>query len=306
MNDKNVLPGRQAVLVFVDELPSGTSAVSLLEVLLRYWKLIAVIALCAAVISITYCKLSPKWYRAQALIAPVRQDAGGSALGGMGGEIGGLASLVGIDIGDGEEQKKESMARFTSREFIYEFLRAEGIIPVLFAEQWDAKGKRWKSAEKTPSMDDAYRYFTERIVTIAEDRRTNLIKVTVDWTDQPQAAAWANSLVARINADRRAVARAESDRNLEFLNRELERTGIVDLRQAINRLVETEIRKRMLVNVREQYAFKIIDPAVVPGPHSVVRPRIAFLTAIALVLGTMLGCAIALLHHYRRASRRTG
>jgi uncharacterized protein involved in exopolysaccharide biosynthesis len=297
MSEHNSVPARQAVLVFVDDLPAGTTAVSLLEVLLGYWKLIAVCALVAAAISIAYCKLSPKWYRAQTLIAAARQE-GGSALGPLGGEIGGLASLVGIDIGDGEDQKKEAIARFSSREFVYDFLRTERIIPILFADEWDPVAKKWESPEKAPTMDDAYRFFTQQVAQMSEDRRTGLIKVTVDWTDPKLAMTWANTLVTRINADRRAVARAESERNLEFLDRELERTPIVELRQAINRLVETEIRKRMLVNVREQYAFKVIDPAVVPGIHGVVRPRIAFLTAIALVVGTVLGCGIALLRHF--------
>lgn len=303
MADNNSVTGRQAVLVFVDELPPGPRLQSVLSLLLGYWKLIAVIALICAAVSIVYCKLAPKWYRAQTLIAAVRQDAGGSALGPLGGEIGGLASLVGIDIGDGEDQKKEAMARFTSREFIDEFVRTEGIAPILFASKWDAEGKRWKTSEDPPTVDDAYRFFTERVASISEDRRTNLIKVTVDWKNPQLAKTWANNLVSRINADRRAVARAESARNLEFLDRELQTTNIVELRQAINRLIETEIRKRMLVNVREEYAFKVIDPAVVPGQRAVVKPRIAFLTAIALVLGTLLGCGIALLHHGWRGRR---
>jgi uncharacterized protein involved in exopolysaccharide biosynthesis len=300
--DNSVKTGKQAVLVFVDELPPGPDATSLLKTLVAGWKLVAAFALLGAAIAITYCLVTPKWYRAQALVAPVRQDPSGSALGPLGGQIGGLASLVGLDIGDEEDQKKEAMARFESRQFNYEFLRSEGLIPVLFADKWDRARKQWKYPAKAPTLEDAYRFFVGRVASISEDRRTNLIKVTVNWTDPQLAQTWANQLVARINADRRAVARSETDRNLEFLDRELQRTGVVELRQAINRLVETEVRKRMLVNVREEYAFKVIDPAVVPGPHAVVRPRLAFTTAIAFLIGASLGAMIVLWRHWRRRS----
>jgi uncharacterized protein involved in exopolysaccharide biosynthesis len=301
MTNKEGVPNRQAVLVFVDEATdSGDAYGSLLQLVVRYWVLIATCAVIAGVGAITYSLIASKWYRAQATVAPARQDASGSSLGALGGQIGGLASLVGVDIGDGEDQRKETLGRLASREFTYDFLRAEGIVPILFADKWNATTKSWKSPAKAPTIEDAYREFTGRVFTVSEDRRTGLIKITVDWTDPELAMTWANKLVMRINADRRAVARSESERSLEFLSRELEKTGIVELRQAINRMVESEIRKQMLVNVREEYAFKVIDPAFMPGPHSVVRPRIAMYTALGLIIGGLLGFGIALVRHSRR------
>ena len=303
MLNKSGGPARQAVLVFVDEAPAGVAtSESQLRILLRYWILIGSCAVIAGLGAITYSLLTPKWYRAQSIIAPVvHQDASGSALGPIGGQLSGLASLVGLGIGSDEDQKKETLARLSSREFTYDFLRSEGVIPVLFADKWDARAQRWKSVAGEPTLEKAYRYFFDKVCTISEDRLTNLIKVTVDWKDPALARTWANKLVARINADRRSAARAESERNLAFLNRELERASIVELRQAINHLIESEIRKLMLANVREQYAFKVIDPAFEPGIDAVVWPRIAMLTAVALLLGGLLGAGIALGHWYRRS-----
>lgn len=303
MLDKSGGPARQAVLVFVDEAPAGgATSESQLRILLRYWILIGSCAVIAGLGAITYSLLTPKWYRAQSIIAPVvHQDASGSSLGPIGGQLSGLASLVGLGIGSDEDQKKETLARLSSREFTYDFLRSEGVIPVLFADKWDARAQRWKSVAEEPTLEKAYRYFVDKVCTISEDRLTNLIKVTVDWKDPALARTWANKLVARINADRRSAARAESERNLAFLNRELERASIVELRQAINHLIESEIRKLMLANVREQYAFKVIDPAFEPGIDAVVWPRSAMLTAVALLVGGLLGAGIALGHWYWRS-----
>lgn len=300
MKEKNVDMSKRAVLVFVDEVPDGERSRPLVSVLFDYWKLVAVCMAVAASAAILYSVLTPKWYRAQTLIAPVSQDARSSALGALGEGVGGLASLVGIDIGGDDSQKKEALARMTSREFIYGFIESKNLLPVMFAEKWDANSKAWRNPSKAPSIEDGYRFLVQEIVTISEDRNTGLVKVAVDWKNPELSRAWANDFVVRINADRRAVAGAESARNLEFLNRELESAGIIELRQAINRLVEVEIRKQMLVNVREEYAFKVIDPAYVPGIHAVVRPRIAMLTAVAAALGGLLGCGLALLRNYRR------
>jgi uncharacterized protein involved in exopolysaccharide biosynthesis len=300
MIEENVDKSRRAVLVFVDEIPNGGHSEPLIGVLLSYWRSISTCVLVAAVLAIAYGVAAPKWYRAQTLIAPVPMDPSTSALGALDGEIGGLASLVGLDIGGGEDQEKEALARLTSREFIYGYIESKNLLPIFFAGKWDADAKAWKNPAKPPSIEDGYQYFVGRIFTVSEDRKTELIKVAVDWKNPELAREWANELVVRINADRREVARAESERNLQFLNRELEKASIIDLRQAINRLVETEIRKRMLVNVREEYAFKVIDPAYLPGNRAVVRPRIAMLTAVAAALGGLLGCGLALFRHFRR------
>jgi uncharacterized protein involved in exopolysaccharide biosynthesis len=293
---------KQAVLVFVDEAASGESGASagVMRILRQYWILIGCCALVAGVAAVTYSLLAPKWYRAQATLAPVQAEAGLSALGPIGGQVSGLASLVGLDIGGDSDEKKQVLARLSSRQFNYDFLRTEGLIPILFANKWDAQAQRWKSG-KAPTLEDSYRYFVDNVVTVSEDRRTNLVKVTVDWKDPKLAQDWANKLVARINADRRAVARSDAERNLEFLNRELERTTIVELRQAINRLVETETRKLMLANVHEDYAFKVIDPAYLPERSAIVRPRVALLTATAILLGALFGACIALIRWNRQA-----
>lgn len=287
---------RNAVLLFVDEQQaSAGSPGSLLGVLIRHWQLIAATTLITLTATLAYAFLAPRWYRAQAVIAPVSQGAGASTLSSLNNQLGGLATLVGLNPDD-EVLKRESIARLMSREFIYDFLREERLLPILFSERWDADKGRWKGTLGTeePTLEVAYKYFIGNVCTISEDRRNGLVKITVDWKDPELASSWANKLIARINEDQRAIARAEVGRNLEYLNRELTQTTIVELRQSINRLIEAEIRKLMLANVREQYAFKVIDPAFTPGLEGVVRPRRAVFAIAALFFGVSLGCLLSL------------
>jgi uncharacterized protein involved in exopolysaccharide biosynthesis len=269
-------------------------------VIRRYWLLIGIIALVCALATYITCLLLPKWYRAQVVLAPAPQESS-AALNSLGGQIGGLAALAGIDIGGGEGFKEEAIARITSREFTFAFINDHDLLPVLFAEEWNAQTKTWRKPERVPSMERAYKFLNDSVRSVSEDRRNGLVKITVDWKDPELAKTWANDLVTRINADRRAVARADAERNLAYLERELEKANVVEVRQLLNRLVESETRKAMLASVREQYAFRVIDPAFLPGRQNIVRPRAVMLSAAALMGGVALGFVIALgLNVFRR------
>jgi capsular polysaccharide biosynthesis protein len=287
---------QQGILVVTgNEQGLGTQPASELFSLLRSrWLLIVIVSLVGALGSVVYCLLTPKWYRAQLLMEVVQPETGGSNLSSVAGGLGGIAALAGFDLAGNDILKKEFVAKIGSRAFTYRFMNDEGIIPILFADKWDATNQRWKSAADQPSLEKAYKLFNSGVRAITEDRRNGLIRVTVDWKDPVLAMNWANKLVAQFNADAREIARDDARRSLEFLDRELAHTDIVDLRTTINGLIESETRKSMLASVREQYAFKIIDPAFLPGKEGIVWPRPALLTAVALMVGAIVGGLLAL------------
>ncbi len=49
----------------------------------------------------------------------------------------------------------------------------------------------------------------------------------------------------------------------------------------------------MFANVNKEYAFKVIDPALVP--EQAVKPKRALILVLGVMLGFMLGCAQALI-----------
>jgi uncharacterized protein involved in exopolysaccharide biosynthesis len=67
---------------------------------------------------------------------------------------------------------------------------------------------------------------------------------------------------------------------------------VVELRQALYTLIETEIKKVMIAQGSEEYAFKVIDPARVAEEKS--SPRRALITLVGAFAGLMLGIVIAL------------
>jgi uncharacterized protein involved in exopolysaccharide biosynthesis len=276
-----------------------TRSVDLLEIVdvaFRHWYWPALAAIVVGAGFWFYSERSPRLYRAEALVTLVTDAGSGASEGGM-GRLGAVASMVGISIG-GQERKAEYVALLSSRRIVAHLIESRDLLPVLYAGAWDAEQKRWK--KKPPSVNQAIDYFNSKALRVGEDRRTGLVKVTVEWFDRELAADWANSLVAMVNADVRATTITDAKRSLQFLNDELERTGQIPVREGIFRLIEGSMGRITLANVQEQYALKLLDPARVPDLGQHVRPR----PLLAAIAGGLLGIIVGLVAVLWRNRRR--
>jgi hypothetical protein len=221
--------------------------------------------------------VTPAW-QATTVLLPISQDAGGSAVAGLVSRLGGLASLAGLAAGGGTG-RDEAVAYLRSRKLVTEFIEERDLLPVLFHEDWDAARKAWRSEDPddVPTVGDGYKLFDERIRGLSEDRRTGIVKFSITWHDRAQAAEWANELVARANRDLRTRTLQEGGRTIAYLRDEAGRTDSVEVRQAIYRLIEEQIKAMAVSSAREQFSFKVIDPAATPELRERVRPRRALL-----------------------------
>lgn len=267
----------------------------------RRWLLTSIVVVFIA-LAVAAALLMTPIYRSSALLVPAEVETSGmsSLLGGL-GELGGLAALAGLDLGGSGNATAESLAVLRSRSFTEAFLRDLDLMPVLFADAWDAAGKRWRNPDDAPSMADGYKYFDEEIRSVTQDARTGLVTVNVDWRDAAVSAEWANALVDRLNAEMRRRAIERTNAAVKFLEQELANTVIVDTRTAIGRLMETQINQRMLANVTEEYAFRVIDRALPPDDDDPVRPRPLVMVVLATAAGLLAGVVVVLATRRRRS-----
>jgi hypothetical protein len=66
------------------------------------------------------------------------------------------------------------------------------------------------------------------------------------------------------NDDLRDQAIEESERDISYLSDQVVKTNVLQLRDAIYSLMENEIKEEMLARGSEQYALKVVDPAIPP------------------------------------------
>ena len=260
--------------------------------LLEYWQVIwkkrlfiVASALLAGILAAGISLTMPNIYRAETLLAPMGGEESKGGLSSMLGGLGGIASLAGVSLG-GSSSIEESIAVLKSREFIWDFVKDEKLMPILFADDWDADKKQWiaEEQEDQPSLWDAWRLLVEDgILAVNVDKDSGLVRLSIDWEDPELAKAWVAKLVTRINAYLREKAILQSEEKLKYLNDVLAETQIAENRQALFELISTEQKQAMLANTQKDYVFRVIDPAVVPDKK--IKPKrsiIVILTAFVV------------------------
>jgi len=280
--------------------PGEITFAELLEILRGSWVLVVAFLLLGVAIAATIAWTMTPVYRASVLVVPAGTDegAGGGALSRLAGQIAPLAGLVAGGGANGLEGKEVWIATLKSRSVADQFIKGHDLLPVLFPDRWDADARRWKvrgSESLAPTMDEAYEVFSDDVLSVSEDRRTGLVTVAIEATDPNSAAIWANDLVSEVNEVIRSRAIAEAQQSLTYLEREIERTKVAELQKVLYGMIESRIAKSMLANVRKEYAFAVVDPAVASDPANYVRPRRAVYAVVGALLGSFVGLIAGLL-----------
>ena len=261
----------------------------------RYRKFIASVLIAFTAASVAAAFLSTPVYRATVVLLP--SDSGGSmaGIGAMLGDLGNFASLAGIGPA-GDQNTVEAVALLKSRDFTESFIKERGLLPILYADQWDASNSTWRKGWRSsdPTLYDAYQLFSRKIRRVSEDKKTGLVTLEIDWKDAAEGALWANDMVRRVNESMRQRAIAESDASIELLAGELKSAPTLELQEAIARTMETHVKSRALAKVRPDYAFRVIDPGKPVGPDDFIRPQRGLYIISGPVIGLMFGLFLVL------------
>jgi uncharacterized protein involved in exopolysaccharide biosynthesis len=299
-DNQHSFPGEGPIIGYFVPAPAHPARddVTLGEVVRRVWRgrwLTIALALGLAVASFLFATYSTRVYGAVVVLSLIRPD-GTELTSGLGSQLGRLAAVAGVQIGGASAggSREEFFAYLKSRQLQGKFVEAENLMPLLFADRWDAKAGRWKADDgPVPSLDEGVERLRRHLLFITQDKLTGLVAVTFEWKDRELVARWANSYVRMANAEVRAHAASDADRSLEFLTKEVDKTQNIPVQQAIYGLIQSQLNSRMLASVREEFAYKIIDPAVVPDARRYVRPRRLIYAIVGCFLGGLIGAGIA-------------
>lgn len=242
-----------------------------------------------AAIGLLYGYLSPEIYRTDVVVAPATRDRMSEAL----GQFGSLAGLAGVNIRGGADPTPLAVLR--SREFAVEFV-SQPDIQKAFSERFS------KSAAPMDPREIAI-LFDTKVRSIAEDKRTGLVVITMSWTDPVVAAEWANSMIEQLNNKLRSRALQESQDNVTYLQKEIASTGVPSLQQSLGRVLEFEMQKLMLARGNTEFAFKVVDRALPPTKR--YSPRRGVIMVLASLIGLCFASSWVLLRPSFRRSYST-
>lgn len=225
--------------------------------------------------------------------------------------------MAGINLGGGGGVDKTQMAIevMKSRQFTSQFIKTHHILPDLMAlkkwnlndntlvyddELYDITHKKWLREVKAPykaepSMQEAYKEFTD-IISVSSAKDTGMVTVSIEHLSPVIAQQWVTWLVQDINKVMKERDVAEANRSTAFLTKQIALTNVADIRSVLYKLIEEQAKTIMFAEVRDEYVFKTIDPAVVAEEKS--GPKRALICVLGTLLGAMLAVMIILIRHF--------
>lgn len=290
--------------------------ISFAELISALWRGKLFIILVTAFFSVSAVALAlylPNKYQSSVLLAPANSSSGDS-LKGVAGQLGGLASLAGISVGGtGISNTALALEIVKSRDFLMRFIeKYELLVPLMAVKRWDAKTQAFVLDETAyldgvwvrdvsfprqpkPSLQEAYEEFID-IVSVSKNTETGMVTLGVEHYSPVLAQSVVQNLVVELNQYMKLRDMAEAQLSLKYLQEELTKTQIEEVRQALYQLIEEQTKKLMLTQVTEEYVFKIIDPAIVPERKA--KPNRVLICVLGFLMGLFASGFIVLLRYF--------
>ena len=249
--------------------------------------------------------LLPSYWRAEIELLPVtRPMSGPGSLAGGLSAAGGNAGLLSLLFASSSTED-EALAVLRSRELFDSYATANNLLPILFADKWDADKKTWTvTGSDIPTLRRAYRLFDRSIREVDLDRRSGIVTVGITWKDRQLAAKWAREFVDLTNQKLRESAIAEAKSNMSYLTREMRNVRDVSAQQALvvalASAYEREVQEYIFAQGQKDFAFRIIDPPTVPDIRERVFPQRTLFVAFGFAAGLVLAFAAIQLREWGR------
>lgn len=251
---------------------------------------ISIITFLFAISSIFYSLSLPNVYRSSVVLSPA-DNSSNTIAGSMSTQIGGIASLAGISLGSMESS--ESLAALEvmqSWSFIDSFIINNNLMVKLeAAKNWDKQtnklvidnniydneSRQW--IDGVPTSFQLYKNLIGRIEVI-KNIETKMIEVSMDHYSPIIAKELLVLYIKAINDHMRLRKLEESKLNIVFLEAQLKKTPLREMKEILFGLIETETKNIMLAEARPEYAFSTVSEAMIAEEkESPKRARIVIL-----------------------------
>jgi len=272
-------------------------------------KIIAVTSV-FAVLSVSYALSVTNLYKAEVLLVPAQAQSGG--LSGALGQIGGLASLAGINISNSAETSEVKIAIHIAESwgFISKFVSDNNLeVEVGALSGWDKEtntliynedlydpvNKVWLLEGGPPSDFELFKFFSDK-KKITEDKMTGLVTISVDSYSPYLAKKWLDLFVAEINLHMQKRKVSEVARNVEYLEIQLEKNENKEMQKVLYSIIGEQIKNRMVTEASPDYVFVPAGPSMLPQEK--FYPKRAMISIWGTTIGGLLSVIFFLARHF--------
>lgn len=265
----------------------------ILGILLGTYKAFMVVSVLVLCVVAAYVFTLPNMYRAKAAVMDAEDSTGGSV--GISSQLGGLASLAGVNIGGGNEKFQLAKEIVKTRGFVLEVINKYDLKPLISAViAWDVgsgivfDGEIYNSTtsswiDSEPNDLWLYNEFSDRFK-ISEDKSTGFLNISFDHESPYVAVKVLQYIVLEINEKMKSSDISEARDNISYLNAEIDKTAVSSMRNVFYQLVEEQSKKLMLASVKKEYVFKLLDEIYLPQrPSSPKRVMVILVSGVLIV-----------------------
>ena len=218
----------------------------------------------------------------------------------------GIASLAGVSLPSATEDKgKVAIETIKSRSFLKKLISFDGVLENLVASEsfnselnqtvfdeslFDSENNKWIKA--SPSYLEAYEYY-EDFMSVSQNKASGFIKLSYEHVSPKFSYEFTSLIIKELNKLMREKDIKESSDALVYLEGLLEETNQTNIRLSINQMIESQLRTKMLSNIRDDYLLMPIDPPFIPERKS--SPGRAVLAIISLMFSLFLSIVFVLI-----------
>jgi len=297
--------------------------------ILDYWrvvrkrqKLIFRVVVAAVLVMVVISLLMTNIYQARAVITPIASKESATGVGTLSSLALQFGALPGIVL-PGGSSAAEIVNLLKSNILREKVIERYQLLPVLFYKEWDAEKKDWKRGislnplvyvgklfnaitggepqgimKKDPGVPDVWDglRMLDSIVKVSQNIKENVIIITVDYYDPEMAAKMVEYFLTALTDHMSSEARRVATINRQYLEEQLGKTADPLIKQKIYNLIAQQLETSMMAEVKENFAFKVIDPPKVPDKK--IRPKRIQMALLSFVVSIFLSVFLAFFMEY--------
>ncbi|MBI1911097.1 MAG: hypothetical protein HYS21_03770 [Deltaproteobacteria bacterium] len=300
-----------------------------------YWKvvwkrkiLIMLVSVFVSLGTVVYSLRIEDVYQSSAVITPAnRKMDGNSGFSTFAQQLGGFS---GISL-PASASISELLNLLKSNVLRERAIKRNDLLPLFFPERWDQEKKEWKKANEGagrstsyfigsafamikphngkkvqaaagqgPTTWDGLRKLNS-ILIISNDIKDNTITITARHEDPEVAARIVDCMLATLMEHMSSESKRIAGVNKNYLENQLGRTVDPIIRQKIYNLIAQQIETSMMAEMKESFAFTIIDPPI--SADRKIFPNRKKIVTIGFVSSLFSGVFLAFMLEFRSKSR---
>ncbi len=240
-----------------EEYDDEINLLDYINVLKKHYRLISVIVIVSVLTTGIVSFLSPRIYQATAAIIPASQ---------MKEQTGMSRIAMQFGISTAPAANVSEIVRLLKSNILMErVIKRYNLLPVFF------KKDELKEMPEASRIWNGIRYLKD-IFTVNHNQREGIIEISAEFTDPETAADIINYMLTELTDYMSGEARRVAETNKKYLESLINKNTDPLIGQKIYSLIAKQIEMSMMAEVKDNFAFKILDPP--KAPDRKIKPKI--------------------------------